>query len=286
MALALTETSPAVPLRRGSMTAVDAERILAEAGAAGDDGFPLFQAAVACAVHDDDERVTDQAYAVMEEAVARLRWRLETQAADDALAGALAGDSRLAGEVMNPSDIEGADILSVCASRRGMPVALGLIYLAAARPCGVPLAGVDFPGHFMLRLETDEGPIAMDPYSSGRVVMPSELTRRALHLGLPPQAADRLDELMRPISDRRVLIRLQNNVLVRARALKDHARAERASLRWALLDPKDHRPWLDVAAAREAQGRLNGAVEALAQAQALGAAAAGVTRERLRRRLN
>jgi regulator of sirC expression with transglutaminase-like and TPR domain len=286
MDLALTETSAAAPVRRVSMTRLDAERVLAEAGAAGDDPFPLFEAAVACAVHDDEDRSTDQAYGVLEEAVQRLRWRLETQASDDALAGAMAGDTRLAGEVMNHNDIEGADILSVCATRRGMPVALSLLYLAAARPCGLPVAGVDFPGHFMLRLETDEGPIAVDPFSSGRVVMPSELTRRALHMGLPPQAADRLEDLMRPVSDRRVLIRLQNNVLVRARAMKDHARAERASLRWALLDPKDHRPWLDVAAAREAQGRLNGAVEALAQAQSLGALAAGVTRERLRRRLN
>jgi regulator of sirC expression with transglutaminase-like and TPR domain len=143
-----------------------------------------------------------------------------------------------------------------------------------------------FPGHFLLRLETDEGPIAVDAFGGARVIMPSELVRRALHAGLPPGAADRLDDLMTPISDRRVLIRLQNNILVRARAAGDFARAERASLRWALLDPKDHRPWLDVAAAREAQGRLTGAVEALGRAQALGAAAAGVVRDRIRRRLN
>jgi regulator of sirC expression with transglutaminase-like and TPR domain len=116
--------------------------------------------------------------------------------------------------------------------------------------------------------------------------MPSELVRRALHAGLPPGAAEHLEDLMRPISDRRVLIRLQNNILARAHAAGDHARAERASLRWALLDPADHRPWLDVAAAREAQGRLTGAVEALGHAQARGAVSAGVARDRLRRRLN
>ena len=283
---ALTPSTMLKPSGDALSSRADAERLLAEVGRAPDDQFPLFKAAVACAIHDDEDRSTDQAFAVMEEAVSRLRWRLETQAAEDALAGALSGDVRLAGEVFDYDGIENADILSVCERRRGMPVALGLMHLAAARACGVPLAGVDFPGHFMLRLETDEGPIALDPFVGARVVMPSELVRRALHTGLPPQAADRLDELMRPISDRRVLIRLQNNILVRARATGDHLRAERASLRWALLDPNDHRPWLDVAAAREAQGRLNGAVEALAQAQELGAAAAGVFKERLRRRLN
>jgi regulator of sirC expression with transglutaminase-like and TPR domain len=285
MELALT-SSPAPTLSRPpALTPEDPHAFLAEAGVAPDDTFPLFAAAVACAL-DDEERPSTQAYAVMDEAVQRLKWRLETQAADDALAGALAGDLRLGGELMNPDAVDNADILSVCSVRRGMPVALALLYIAAARPNGVLLSGADFPGHFLLRLETDEGPIALDPFGGGRVIMPSELVRRALHAGLPPQAADRLEDLMKPVSDRRVLIRLQNHILVRARSVGDQARAERASLRWALLDPKDHRPWLDVAAAREAQGRLNGAVEALSKAQALGAAVAGVARDRLRRRLN
>ena len=61
------------------------------------------------------------------------------------------------------------------------------------------------------------------------------------------------------------------------------------ALRRALLDPADHRPWLDVAAAREGQGALAGALQALAQAQLLdgGAAiAARAARERVRMRLN
>lgn len=281
MELALAE-----PAHRGELNPVDdVVATLAEAGRAPDDRFPLFEAAVACARHDEP-RSSDQAYAVLAEGVERLKWRMESQSADEALAGALGGDLRLHGEVMDYDAIENADMLSVLARRRGMPVALGLFYLAAARRCGLALAGVDFPQHFLLRLETEEGPIALDPFGGGRVIMPSELVRRALHAGLPPQAADRLEELMKPISDRRVLIRLQNNILVRARAIGDHARAERASVRWALLDPADHRPWLDVAAAREAQGRVIGAVEALSKAQALGAAAAAVARDRLRRRLN
>ena len=51
----------------------------------------------------------------------------------------------------------------------------------------------------------------------------------------------------------------------------------------------DHRPWLDVAAAREGQGALAGALEALARASTLdgGAAlAARAHRERVRLQLN
>ncbi|MGC1303516.1 MAG: hypothetical protein WA840_14185, partial [Caulobacteraceae bacterium] len=60
------------------------------------------------------------------------------------------------------------------------------------------------------------------------------------------------------------------------------------ALRRALIDPQDHRPWLDVATAREGQGRLTGALDALNQAQALGGATANadLVRERVRRQLN
>ena len=110
-------------------------------------------------------------------------------------------------------------------------MALGVLYLDAARQCDLPVQGVDFPGHFLLRIETREGPLALDPFSEGRVVLPSELIRRALRTGLTP----------------------------------------------------------DVAAAREGQGALVGAQEALARAQMIdgGASiAARAARERVRMKLN
>lgn len=40
----------------------------------------------------------------------------------------------------------------VLARRRGQPLALGLIALEMARRLGIPLVGVNFPGHFLLRV--------------------------------------------------------------------------------------------------------------------------------------
>ena len=271
------------------MTREEAERLLTTAGQAGEAGFPLFDAAVACAIHDLPERDTQPAIGLMGEAVRRLEDRLQNESAEEALAEVLSGDLHLTGDLITYDALENADILNVCDRRRGLPVALGLLYLHVGRACGLDVAGVDFPGHFLLRIETPEGPLALDPFSEGRVVLPSELSRRALRTGLTPDVASRLELLMAPVSDRAVLMRLQNNVFARAQAAKDYARAERSALRRALLDPTDHRPWLDVAAAREGQGRLAGALEALSQAQALDGGAAltaRVARERLRRTLN
>jgi regulator of sirC expression with transglutaminase-like and TPR domain len=271
------------------MTRDEAERYLAEVGARQDAGFPLLEAALACAVHEDPTRTPDEARDLATAAVERLKARLERESPEEALAETMAGDMRLAGDLIDYEHPDNTDLISVARRRKGLPVALGVYYLHVAGKCGLDVRGVDFPGHFLLRIETQEGPLALDPFSEGRVVLPSELTRRALHAGLTPDVAERLERLMTPASDRAVLIRLQNNIFARAIASRDFARAERSALRRALIDPKDHRPWLDVAAAREGQGALAGALEALANAQRLdgGAAlAARAARERMRLKLN
>lgn len=271
------------------MTREEAESVLAGVGAAPDKDFPLFEAALACAVHEDPARDPAPVRAFAAEAAQRLKGRLERESPEEALAETLAGDMRLAGDLITYDHPDNADVISIAERRKGIPVALGVFYLDAAQRCGLDVKGVDFPGHFLLRIETQEGPLALDPFSEGRVVLPSELTRRALHAGLTPDVAERLEQLMAPASDRAVLIRLQNNIFARAVAARDFPRAERSALRRALIDPQDHRPWIDVAAAREGQGALAGALEALAHAQRLdgGAAlAARAARERVRLKLN
>lgn len=219
----------------------------------------------------------------------RLRRRLKSESPEEAIAETLSGDFSFTGDVLTWDDPGNTDLIAVAERRRGISVALGVFYLDAARRCGLRVDGVDFPGHFLLRMESAGGPLALDPFSEGRVVLPSELVRRALRAGLTPGVSERLDALMAPVKDRAVLIRLQNTVFARAQRARDFVGAERAALRRALLDPADHRPWIDVAAAREGQGALAGAMQALNRAQQIdgGASlAAQAARERMRLRLN
>jgi regulator of sirC expression with transglutaminase-like and TPR domain len=271
------------------MTREEAACFLTEVGTTPDARFPLLEAALACAMHEDPTRDPQIVRDMAADAAKRLKARLKRESPEEALAETMSGDLRLVGDLMTYESPENTDVICVAERRKGLAVTLGVFYLDAARRCGLDVRGVDFPNHFLLRIETQEGPLALDPFSEGRVVLPSELTRRALHAGLTPGVAERLEALMAPVSDRAVLIRLQNNVFARAVAARDFARAERSALRRALIDPRDHRPWIDVAAAREGQGALAGALEALANAQRLdgGAAlAARAARERVRLKLN
>ena len=249
------------------MTRDDALAVLTEAGQAGDEQFPLLEAAIACAIHDHPFRDPAAVRTLADNAAERLAERIGGEGPDDALAETMASDLRLNGDLLNYDSPANTDVIAVAESRRGLSAALSIFYLDAARRTGIKAQGVDFPGHFLLRVETPEGPVALDPFSQGRLVLPSELTRRALRAGLTPHVADRLDLLMAPVSDRQALIRLQNVLFSRAIRSQDYEGAERSALRRALLDPDDHRPWLDVAAAREKQGSLAGALEALARAR-------------------
>ena len=271
------------------MTREETERTLAQIGRESDERFDLFEAALTCAMHEDPTRDAAPVRTILDSATERLADRLKIDRPEEALAEVLSGELRFTGDLISYDHPSNADLIAVAERRKGLPVALGVFYIAAARRCGLSVNGVDFPAHFLLRIETSDGPVALDPFSHGRIVLPSELTSRALQAGLTPGVADRLEELMAPVPDRAVAVRLENNIFARASAHRDFARAERSALRRALLDPKDHRPWLDVAAAREGQGALVGAQQALSMAQTLdgGAAiAARAARERVRLKLN
>ncbi len=249
------------------MTRGEAVEVLTEAGQAGDEAFPLLEAAIACAIHDQPFRDPQPVRTLAVHAAERLAERIGSESPDEALTETMGSDLRLNGDLLNHDSQFNTDVIEVAERRRGLSAALSVFYLDAARRAGIRAQGVDFPGHFLLRVETPGGPVALDPFSQGRLVLPSELTRRALRAGLTPHVADRLDLLMAPVSDRQALIRLQNLLFTRAIRDGDYEGAERSAVRRALLDPEDHRPWLDVAAAREKQGSLAGALEALARAR-------------------
>jgi len=108
-------------------------------------------------------------------------------------------------------DEANADLARVIERRRGLPVALGILWIAMARAVGWAAEGLDIPNHFLVRLAGGGRARMLDPFRGGRVIGPDGL--RALLLGLGSVAS--LDEEPRGVSDRSVLLRLQNNTKIR-----------------------------------------------------------------------
>jgi regulator of sirC expression with transglutaminase-like and TPR domain len=97
--------------------------------------------------------------------------------------------------------------------RLGNPISLAVVQMELARRLGVPLQGVSFPGHFLVRLPLDEGIVVLDPFQKGRSLDAAELRRRArTHLETHDIDDQRLARMLEPASHRAILSRMLRNL--------------------------------------------------------------------------
>jgi regulator of sirC expression with transglutaminase-like and TPR domain len=110
-------------------------------------------------------------------------------------------------------DMANANLIHVVERRRGLPVALGILWLHAADAAGWVAFGVDFPGHFLLALEGPRGKLILDVFAGGKVLEAQDL--RALIKRVEGEKAELRPGVLRPMTRREVLLRLQNNIKLR-----------------------------------------------------------------------
>ena len=59
--------------------------------------------------------------------------------------------------------------------RTGIPITLCILYLEIGKRLGLPLEGVAFPGHFLVKCRIDQGVIVLDPFNRGASLSEVEL---------------------------------------------------------------------------------------------------------------
>lgn len=62
--------------------------------------------------------------------------------------------------------------------RLGIPITLAILYMEAGARIGLPLQGVCFPGHFLVKCKVGEGVVILDPYAGGLSLGVPDLQRR------------------------------------------------------------------------------------------------------------
>ena len=129
------------------------------------------------------------------------------------LAEALHGRFGYQGDSETYDDMANANLIRVVERRRGLPVALGILWLHAADAAGWAAYGVDFPGHFLLALEGPRGKLILDVFAGGKVLEAQDL--RALIKRVEGEKAELRPGVLRPMTRREVLLRLQNNIKLR-----------------------------------------------------------------------
>ena len=102
--------------------------------------------------------------------------------------------------------------------RTGIPITLSILYMELGRRVGLPLEGVSFPGHFLVRLRLSGGVLILDPFSGGAPQSEPELRQRLQRVIPEGAAADvsvaelPLDQFLEPASNRQILARLLRNL--------------------------------------------------------------------------
>ena len=97
--------------------------------------------------------------------------------------------------------------------RLGNPISLALVQIEVSRRLGLPLEGISFPGHFLVRLPVEDGVLIMDPFNGGRPLGVDELRERARsNLGGETPDDSVLAQILDPAPHRAILMRMLRNL--------------------------------------------------------------------------
>ena len=148
----------------------------------------------------------------------------------------------------------------------GIPISLAVVQMEVTRRLGMPLDGISFPGHFLVRLPVDDGILVLDPYNKGRPVSADELRERASpHLGGQAPDDQQLLQILAPATHRMILMRMLRNLKGLYVESGDWERVARSADRLLKLSPDTAEAVRDRGLAYRELGHAKGAREDLAR---------------------
>lgn len=214
-------------------------RTLTDAGLASDEDLDVGAVALALAAMDYPDRDLAQYTAHLAELAAAVASACANtehiDARAEALAQVISQQFGYAGDQSSYNDMQNANLMQVIDRRKGLPVALGLLYIITARAQGWVCSGLNFPGHFLIRLELGSTRRILDPFNGGVKMEIPQL--RSLLKGMAGEGAELRPEYYQPVSNRDVLLRLLNNIKGRALQSNDFTRAGDILQRMRMIYP-------------------------------------------------
>lgn len=130
--------------------------------------------------------------------------------------------------------------------KTGIPITLSILYMELGRRIGLPLEGVSFPGHFLVRLRLRGGTLVLDPFAGG--LPQSEVELRARLQRVVPRGAGEgaavaalpLEQFLEPAGKRQILGRLLRNLKGIYRETDNPERLLQVLNRMLLVAPDAH----------------------------------------------
>jgi regulator of sirC expression with transglutaminase-like and TPR domain len=132
-------------------------------------------------------------------------------------------------------DAKNSFLNEVIDRRAGIPISLSILYIEVARRIGLPLLGVGFPGHFLVKYLDDQQEIVIDPFNAGDIKTVDDL--RQLLVGIYGNRLPWNPHLLDAVTKRQILRRMLNNLKFIYLKQRDLMRALVALDRMMIAEP-------------------------------------------------
>ena len=146
--------------------------------------------------------------------------------------------------------------------KQGIPITLSVIYLEVGRRLGLPLVGVGFPGHFLVKYRGADGDVVLDPFAGGATLTREELEQRLRRMyGEANPFLAQIPQLLAPASKKEILVRMLGNLKGVYLQQNDFTRALAAIDRILLVAPDLALEVRDRGAVHQRLGHLQAALQ-------------------------
>ncbi len=156
------------------------------------------------------------------------------------------------GDYYDPRNSFLADVLE---RRTGIPISLSVLYLEVARRVGVLAQGVNFPGHFLVRVAIEDAWLFLDAFAAGRALTPGDLEALLRRTTSPKAVLE--PSVIAAASKRQIVSRMLVNLAGIYGRNGDLPRSLDVLERMAVLEPTNSRIARDLAQLRERVDSLN-----------------------------
>ncbi|KPF78262.1 hypothetical protein IP88_04315 [alpha proteobacterium AAP81b] len=149
------------------------------------------------------------------------------------LTALIAGETGLSGDTEDYENPLNCDLVAVAERRRGLPVALSILYVALARRVGWRAEALNLPGHVIVEVRVSMDSALLDPFDHG-----TGITRERAIAIARQGGDDAADGRFETMSNRQLLVRLVSNQASRARIAGDTRRALALHARMTAIAPQ------------------------------------------------
>ena len=184
-----------------------------------DDNFALMEAAISIAQDAEPDLDLQSVMAELDRLQVRLMQRLAGE--EDGLQKLSTlnkffyTELGFAGNLNNYYDPANSYMHHVLQTRRGIPISVALIWLELAAGVGLPVEGISFPGHFLVKVLLPQGQVVLDPLS-GESYSANSLSERLQpfldQAGITTEEAAPLGLYLQAASPRDIVERMLRNL--------------------------------------------------------------------------